>query len=221
MAFTRVIEPPDRVLDHDHRGVDHQAEVDGTQGEEAGGDAEAQHAIEGDHHRQRDGQGDDHTGAQVAEEDEQDGDDQQAALEEVAAHRVDDVIHQFGAVVDHLDLDARWQEGPQLVELGLEPAGDRMRVLAHEQEAEAEHRLAAAVGGHRATADLVADADLGDIAQMDRDARAGPDHHGTDLLRAGHPPLPLHHQGRRATLGHAAADIDVAGADLLQHRVEG
>ena len=51
-------------------------------------------------------------GPQVAEEQEQDGDDQQAALEQVAADRVDDVIDQFGAVVDGLDLDVGRQRRP-------------------------------------------------------------------------------------------------------------
>ena len=51
-------------------------------------------------------------GPQVAEEQEQNGDDQQAALEQVRPHGVDDVVHQFGAVVEHLHLDAGRQGLP-------------------------------------------------------------------------------------------------------------
>ena len=100
-------EVADAVLDHDHRAVHDQAEVDGPQAQQAGGDAEAQHAGEGEEHRQRDGQRHDGRRPQVAQEEEQHGDDQQAALEQVAAHGVDDVVDQLGAVVDRLDLARR------------------------------------------------------------------------------------------------------------------
>ena len=93
---------PDHVLDHDHGAIDDQAEVERPQAQQAAGDAELQHAGEGEQHRQRNGQGDDQPGPQVAEEDEQHRDDQQAALEQVLAHRVDDVVDQLGAVVDGL-----------------------------------------------------------------------------------------------------------------------
>ena len=46
---------------------------------------------------------------QVAQEEEQHGDDQQAALEQVLADGVDDVVDQLGAVVDGLDLDVGGQ----------------------------------------------------------------------------------------------------------------
>ncbi len=77
----------DAVLDHDHRAIDDHAEVDGSQAQQAGRDAEAQHAGEGEQHRQRDGQGHDHRRPQVAQEQEQHRDDQQAALEQVACAR--------------------------------------------------------------------------------------------------------------------------------------
>src|SRR5579885_584563 len=75
-------------------------EVDSPQAQEAGRDAELQHAGEREQHRQGDGQGDDGRRTQVAQEGEQDGDDQEAALEEVLANRVDDVIHEFRAVIN-------------------------------------------------------------------------------------------------------------------------
>ncbi len=105
---TSIIEPPlvvavgdvpDAVLDHHHRAIDDHAEVDRPQAQQAGRDAEPQHAGEGEQHRQRNRQGDDHRRPQVAEEREQHGDDQQPALEQVVLHRVDDVVDQLGAVV--------------------------------------------------------------------------------------------------------------------------
>ena len=62
-------------------------------------------------------------GPQVAQEDEQHGDDQQAALEQVVADRVDDVVDQLGAVVDGLDLDVPAAASLDLVQL--RPSGRR------------------------------------------------------------------------------------------------
>ena len=94
---------PHAVLDHHDRAIDDHAEVDRPQAEQAGRDAEPQHAGEGEQHRQRNGQRDDRARPQVAQEGEQDGDDEQPALEQVLAHRVDDVVDQFRAVVDRLE----------------------------------------------------------------------------------------------------------------------
>ena len=57
-----------------------------------------------------------------------------------------------------------------------------MAVLAHEHEAEAEHDFALAVGRDRAAADLVADRDLGHVADADRHAVLGGDDDALDLL---------------------------------------
>ena len=94
----------DAVLDHDYGAVHDHAEVDSAQAEQARRDAETQHAGEGEQHRQRDGQGDDARGPQVAQEEEQHRDDEQAGFEEVLAHRVDDEIDQLRAVVYRLRL---------------------------------------------------------------------------------------------------------------------
>ena len=75
------------VLHHHDGAIDHEAEVDGPQAEQAGGDAEPQHPREGKQHRKRDRQGDDACRPQVAQKGEKDDDDQQAALEQVVPHR--------------------------------------------------------------------------------------------------------------------------------------
>ena len=153
------------VLDHHHRAIDDHAEVDGPQAQQAGRDAEPQHPGEGKQHRQRDRQGDDQPCAEIAEEDEQDGDDQQPALKQVLPHRVDHVVHQLGAVVDRLDRHARRQDGSNLLQLVLQRRGDLVAVLAHEHEAQAEHRFAAAVGRHGSQADFVAGLHVGHVAR--------------------------------------------------------
>src|SRR5262249_2225692 len=58
---------PDAVLDHDDRAVHDHPEIERAQAEEAGGDAEPQHAREGEHHRQRYRQRDDRRCPQIAE----------------------------------------------------------------------------------------------------------------------------------------------------------
>ena len=93
-------EAPRRVLDHDDRAVDDQAEVDGAEAHQAAGDADPQHEIEREEHRERDRRGHDQPRAQVAQEDEEHGDDEQRALEEVRPHRVQHVVDEVRAVVD-------------------------------------------------------------------------------------------------------------------------
>ena len=104
------------VFDHHDRAIDDHAEVDRAQAQQAGGDAELQHAAEGEQHRQRNRDGNDHRSAQVAEEGEQHGDHEQAAFEQVFLDGVDDVIDQFGAIVDRRDVDVGRQRGFDFVE---------------------------------------------------------------------------------------------------------
>ena len=85
----------DAVFDHDDRAIDDHAEVDGAQAEQAGRNAEPEHAAEGEQHRKRNRQGHDQRRAQIAEEGEQHGDDEQAAFEQVFRDRVDHVIDQL------------------------------------------------------------------------------------------------------------------------------
>ena len=59
------------VLDHHHRAVDQQAEIDGAEAHQIARQAGAIHGDGGGEHRERDGAGDDEAGAQIAEQQEQ------------------------------------------------------------------------------------------------------------------------------------------------------
>src|SRR5581483_3470052 len=102
-------EPAHDVFDHDPRAIDDETKIEGAQAQQAGGDAEAQHAAEGAQERQWDRQGDHQAGAQVAQEDEQDGDDEQAPLEQVFAHGIQHLVHEPGALIHRGDPDVGGQ----------------------------------------------------------------------------------------------------------------
>ena len=120
-------------------------------------------------------------GAKIAEEDEQDGDDHQPAFKQVLPHGVDHMVHQLRAVVDALDRHARRERGAYLFEFVLQRPSDIMAVLAHEHEAQAEHRLAAAVGRNGPQTDFVAGLHVGHVADVDRHAVLGGDDDVLDL----------------------------------------
>jgi hypothetical protein len=60
-------EMPEDVLDHDHRRIDHEAEVDGADRQQIGRLAAQHHEPDGEGQRERYGHGDDHGAADVAE----------------------------------------------------------------------------------------------------------------------------------------------------------
>ena len=112
---------------------------------------------------------------QVAQEGEQHGDDQQAAFEQVLAHRVDDVVDQFGAVVDRLDLHVRRQASPRSTSsLSFMAQVTVVAVLAHQHEAQAQHHFALAVGRDGPAADFVADRHVGHVARRGSARRPWP-----------------------------------------------
>ncbi len=215
------------VLDHDHRAVHHQPEVEGSQAQQAGGDAEAEHAAEGEQQRQRDGQCHDGCRPQVAQEQKQHGDDQQAGFQQIGAHRVDDVRDQLGAVVDRDHLDGRLaphvlrKGGLDLLQLVLHGPGDLVAVLANEHKAQAEDTFALAVGRHRPAANLVADGHVGHVPDLDRHAVLGGHHNIPHLLGVDDTPLPLDEEGLAVLADGAAADVLVVLLDGLHHLVEG
>ncbi len=73
----------DAVLDDDDGAIDDQAEVDRPQAHQAASDAEVEHQVAGEEHRQRDRQRHDQSRSQIAQKHEQDCDDQDAPLRQV------------------------------------------------------------------------------------------------------------------------------------------
>ena len=60
-----------------------------------------------------DGQGDDQAAAKVAEQEEQHGDHEQPALDQVLLDGVDGARHEVGTVVEDIALHTLGQDGPQ------------------------------------------------------------------------------------------------------------
>ncbi len=105
----RLRQSPDAVFDDDHRTVDDQAEIQCAEAHQVGGDAGFHHAEQRRHHGQRDHRCGDQRSAEIAQQQEQYGDHQQCAFEQVFLHCDDGFIHQRGAVIDRFYLHARWQ----------------------------------------------------------------------------------------------------------------
>ena len=124
------------VLDHDDRAIDHQTEIKRAEAEQAAGNAEAEHAAEGEEHRQRNGRRHHQHGAEIAQEDEKDSDHQQEALEKIPAHGGDHLVHKIGALVDRLDVDVRRKIfldlGEFLCETWIESERRKEGLLRHE-----------------------------------------------------------------------------------------
>src|SRR5207247_2725563 len=104
---------------------------------------------------------------------EKHGDHEQPTLEHVLASRVDDEIHELGAVLHRRQFHVLRKRLFDLLQFLFEVAGDDMAILTHEHEAEAEHRFPSGVGSDGAPPDLVADLHLGDIANSNRRALLG------------------------------------------------
>ena len=117
--------------------------------------------------------GDDQAGPQVAQQDQQDGDDQHAPLGQVAGHRADRLLDQGAPVVVGVDDHPLGQGLLDLLDLLLDPVDDDAAVLAGEQVDDRGDGLAAAVAGGGPLADHRGEADGAHVADVDRRAPRG------------------------------------------------
>ncbi|MNO61481.1 hypothetical protein D3C76_521320 [compost metagenome] len=166
MALLGMGQAANGVFHDHHRAVDDDAEVQSTQAHQVGADLVAEHAGEGEQHRQRDDHGSDQRGADVTQEQEQHGDDQDGAFDQVLLHRGDGLFHQVGAVVHRHRDHALGQIAVDLDQLGGDRLGHRAAVLANQHEHRAQHHFPTVFGG-RARAQFFAQADLGNMADAD------------------------------------------------------
>ncbi|MNG06820.1 hypothetical protein D3C84_900890 [compost metagenome] len=100
MVLLGVGQATDRILDDHHRAIDDDAEVQRAEAHQVGADLVAEHAGEGEQHRQRNDHRGDQRGADVAEEQEQNHDHQDRAFDQVLLHRGNGFIDQIGPVID-------------------------------------------------------------------------------------------------------------------------
>ena len=170
-------EPADAVLDHDHRAVDDEPEVDGAETHEARRDPRRPHQVRREQHRQRDRQGDDQASANVSEEDEEHADHEQPPLCQIVEHGVERPGDQFRAVVDDVDLDSGRQRSPDLLELCLGRPDDAPAVLATDHHHHPRHHFAAAATRHGPLARQRPDRNAADVANEHGHAPRGAAHH--------------------------------------------
>ena len=208
-------EAPDGVLDHDHRAVDDEPEVDGAEAHQGPGDADLQHAVDRKAHRQRDRRRHDQPRADVAEEREQDRHHEERAEQQVLLDGVQHAVDQVGPLVDGGHLDARRQRPAHLLESQLESPRDVVAILSHEHEPEAEHYLALAVGGHRPAADLAALDHARDVADPRGDALAGAHDDVADVRRARDDADALNEARLPGLVDRPAADVGVVALERL------
>ena len=143
------------------------------------------------------------------------------ALEQVVPHRADDVIDQFGAVVDGLDLHIRGERGLDLVQAAFEVPCDFVAVLARQHETQAENHFAPAVCGDGPSSNLVPDLHVGHVLHPNGHALLGRHHDVLDLLDVDRPADAVDQEHLAVLANVAATDVAVVSLDGLHDLVEG
>ena len=175
-------QPAHAVLEHDHAGVDDQAEVDRTQAHQAGRQAGGEHDVGREQHRQRNRQRDDQAAPQVPEHGQQHEDDQGASGQQIVQHGAERQVDQVGAVVKRFDRDARGKALLELGDLGLHIGHDLAAVLADEHHHQPGDDLTLAVPGGQAGPNHRRGMNLGNPADGHGHAVALVDHDGRDVV---------------------------------------
>src|SRR5690606_33771804 len=121
-------------------------------------------------------QGNDHRGddgsADVSEEHEQHGDDENGSFQEVLFDRGDGLVDEHGPVIDGNSLDARRQRLVDDLHLLVDGSGDRTAVLAEQHEDCAEHDFLPVLRC-RATSELTPQANFCNVTDADRQSLRG------------------------------------------------
>ena len=212
---------PRHVLDHDHRPVDDDPEVDRAQGEEVRGEAAELEIEKRAEQRERDDERHHQRGAETHQEDAHHEHDEERAEHQVVRHGGERAPHQPGAVVEGVDADAGREDAVvQLLDLGVQRVEDHGRVLPPAHEHDALDRLGLAVAGHHAAAGEGADRDARQVADADRDAAARRHHHLLDVPGAGERAEAAHHVLLLAVLDVVAAGVGVRAPERLVHLVQ-
>ena len=223
--LARRVGPPlqvmEDVLRDDDGGVDEEPDGDGQAAKGHRVDADTggaqQQPRQGDRQRQR--QGDEQGRAPVAKEDEQHDDDQAGADEDGAADAAERRFHEARLVVDHPEGHARRQRPADIGNGLAHGGGDRHRVRAELLHDAAAHHLP-----RQPVRDAAPDrrrfADVGDVAEHDRDALVNGDDGGAELLDGLHAADRAHGPLGAALHDEAAGRVDVRVLHGVHHLVE-
>ena len=200
-------EAAQRVLHDDHGAVHDESEVERTEAHEISGHAAAHHSRDGHQHRERNDGGGDQCRPEIAEQQEQHGDDQQRAFDQAGAHRCNGSVDQAGAVIHGLDGNALGQALLDFRHFRRRSTRDRTTVFANEHEDGAEHHLLATLSCSTG-AQLTAFGHRCDVANPDGYAITSIEH---DRLERPE----VRSLIRNANQELLAAPLDIAGADIL------
>lgn len=207
------------VLDHDHRTVDDNAEVDGAKAHQIGADMVLHHAGDGEEHRQRNDAGRDEGCAEVAENQEQHDHDQQSAFEQILLDCPDCCLDKLGPVVDHLRHNSVRQRASNLVQLGANALSGRPAILADQQHRRADDGFLA-VERRGARPQVGSFLDLRHVRNADGYSAACADDYVADLRQS------IHLAGRAdkvllaVAFNVACADIRIVCRQRLHHIAE-
>ncbi len=212
-------QPAEDALDHDDGGIDDQAEVDRSHRKQIGGLAAYDQDADGHEQRERDGHADDHGAAKVAEKRPLQEEDQPDADDHVVKHGRRRDVDQVLAVVDALDPHAGGQEIARVdpLDLGLHALNGRHALLAAAHQHDALDDIVVVVLAGDAEPRLVGDLDIGDVADDDRHAAGLRQHGVADFVERADQADAANHGDLGPDVDGAAADIDVAVVQRLQH----
>ena len=183
LTFARA-ELAEDVLHHHQRSVDKNAEVDGTDGKQVGGDSARMQKDERKEQSQRNGQRNNDRGAQTHQESHQHNQDQGHAEQHVVFDGVDRELNQVAAVVVGTHLDVRRQDVfIELLGLRFHALQHILRLLAAAHHDDAFNGVVGLVEAELAEARSVADGHIADVANAHRHAVLRADDDVADVRR--------------------------------------
>ena len=200
------------VLDHHHGAVDDDAEIDGANGKQIGGNVVGVQHDEGKQQRQRNGERDNDGGAEADQKEDQHDQHQHHAAKQIGFNRVRGQVHQFAAIVKGNDLDVWRQDAAiQFFGLGLDSLQDILRLPAAEHENDALDRIVILLKAELTQAGRMADGDVANVAHPDGNAFVAADDDVADVVGIAHQPDAAHVVELSALRIESAAGIRVIG----------
>ena len=215
---------PVRVLDHDDRCIDQDADRQSEPSErhDVGGDTQERHRKERDD--DRDGQhGDRHQRrAEVVQEDQDDEGHDDHFLDQRALQSIDRPMDQFGPVVSDLELHPRRKGPGELRDFLLGRLDDGQDVFAGADHDDTADRFPFPVPVDDAAAHLGPEVNRRDVGEIDRRSRrdAGADWDPPQVVQVLDIAASAHHVFAAGPLDHAATDVAVRllhrGQDVVE-----
>ncbi len=175
------------VLDHDHRAVDHDSEVDGADGEQVGRDIMGVQHDECEEQGQRNRERNDDRGAEADQKKDQDDQHQHHAAKQVRFHGVGRELHQVAAIIIGVNFDVGRKHRPvQFVGLGLDSFQYGLGLLAAAHQDHALDRIVIFLKAELPQARSMADDHVADIAHPDGYAVVAADYDVRNVFGVAH-----------------------------------